>query len=350
VSDAPSPSDAGADHGAPGTESTTEGQRTRQAATEAAHGEDAARRRLRRTKSGESIVVDFVANFVAGGSGTFEPVKGRVLMSDRRLILATSDSKTVVPLMSVFDVAVGQVPPEVEQFFDHTVMVGYVVDGTRRTTVVGGDRETIEKFSLILYRATLHGSTVALKHPAKIGGRLRDEPIREVGLYLETDRVTFLGTEELTIGDEPFGVDLGNIVFFEVLERIVKGEQRLVLSVQHVTQTQTVTTEVSMQSRRKMNILGRYLRQMYHYLATDVRDMDVSDEAFEVLVGLYSIGSMSSADGIDLAEMLDIDEAALDEHLHAIEENGLIESVEPPYDLTPHAQFLINERFEDVNF
>jgi helix-turn-helix protein len=332
----------------PDTE-TTEGERTRQAATEAAKGESEARRRLKRTKTGESIVVDFVANFVAGGSGTFEPLKGRVLMSKQRLILATSDSKTVVPLTSVFDVAVGQVPPEVEQFFDHTVMVGYVVNGTRRTTVVGGDRETIEKFSLILYRATLQGSAVSLKHPAKVGGRFQNEPAREVGLHLETDRVAFPGTEDLTIGDGVFGIDLGNVVFFEVLERTVDGEPRLVLSVQHVTQNQTVTTEVSMSSRRKMNILGRYLRQMYHYIVSDVRDIDLSDGALEVLVGLYSIGS-TAGDGVDLASLLEIKEPVLEDHLATLHDDGLIEDVEPPHKLTPQGQFVINERFEDVNF
>jgi helix-turn-helix protein len=269
-------------------------------------------------------------------------------MSDRRLILATSDSKTVVPLTSVFDVAVGQVPTEVEQFFDHTVMVGYVVGGTQRTTVVGGDRETIEKFSLILYRATLHGSTVALKHPAKIGGRLQDNSVRDVGLRLESDRVAFPGTEDLTIGEEPFDIELANIVFFEVLERTVKGEPRLVLSVQHITQNQTVTTEVSMASRRKMNILGRYLRQMYHYLASDVRDVDVSDDALEVLVGLYSMASMSG--DIDLESLLDVEEATLEARIDALADDGLIEAVDSSYELTPQGQFLINERFEDINF
>lgn len=327
---------------------TTEEQRKTQAATEAASGEKRARRKLKRTQSGESIVVDFVANFVAGGSGTFEQLKGRVLMSDRRLILATSDSKTVVPLTSVFDVAVGQVPPEVEKFFDHTVMVGYVVNGTRRTTVVGGDRETIEKFSVLLYRATLRGSVVALKHPARVGGRLQDEPIREVGLRLETDRVSFPGTEDLTLSDGVFSIGLGNIVFFEVLERTVNGQQRLVLSVQHVTQEQTVTTEVSMESRRKMNILGRYLRQMYHYLASDVRNLDVSDDALEVLVGLYSTAGMGGE--IDLAPMLGVEADELDGHLDSLHDDGLIESVEPPHEITPQAQFLINERFEDINF
>jgi helix-turn-helix protein len=326
---------------------TTKKQRKQQAADEAVRHETRERKRLK-TKTGESIIVDFVANFVAGGSGTFEQLKGRVLMSERRLILATSDSKTVVPLTSVFDVAVGQVPPEVEEFFDHTVLIGYVVDGIQRTTVVGGDRETIEKFSVLLYRATLRGSTVALKHPAKIGGRFQDEPIREVGIRLNSDSVAFPGTEELTLTDDVFRIELGTIVFFEVIERTVNDEPRLVLSVQHVHQNQTVTTEVSMQSRRKMNILGRYLRQMYHYVVSDVRDLEVEEETLEVLIGLYSTSGTSGE--LDLATMLDMDDETLTEHLETLRDDGLIESVEPPHELTPQAQYIINDRFEDINF
>ena len=331
----------------PSNTETTKRQRKQDAADEAASREKRERKRLK-AKTGESIIVDFVANFVAGGSGTFEQLKGRVLMSERRLILATSDSKTVVPLTSVFDVAVGQVPPEVEEFFDHTVLIGYVVNGVQRTTVVGGDRETIEKFSVLLYRATLRGSTVALKHPAKIGGRFQDEPLREVDIHLNSDSVEFPGTEELTLTDDVFKIDLGAIVFFEVIERTVDDEPRLVLSVQHVHQNQTVTTEVSMNSRRKMNILGRYLRQMYHYVVSDVRDLEVPEETLEVLVGLYSMSGVNGQ--LDLAEMLGFDEATLEEHLRRLHDDGLIENVEPPYELTPQAQYIINDRFEDINF
>jgi hypothetical protein len=48
--------------------------------------------------------------------------------------------------------------------------------------------------------------------------------------------------------------------------------------------------------------------------------------------------------------MLGLEEDELDGHLESLHDDGLIENVEPPHDLTPQAQFLINERFEDVNF
>ncbi|WP_081927549.1 CheF family chemotaxis protein [Halobellus rufus] len=299
----------------------------------------------RNTGSGESIVVDFVANFVAGGDATFDPVKGRVLMSGRRLVLATSRTKTTIPITSIFDIAVGQVPQEVEEFFDYTVMVGYVEDDYRRTTVIGGERETIEKFSLLLFRATLNGSTALVTHPAKVGGRVMDTSAQKTGLQLDYESVTFPGSDIDADSDAPFSIDLASVIFFEVIERSDEdGDSRLVLSVQHVENGQTVTSEISMTSRRKMNILGRYLRLIYHWIKSDVRDVDVEEPELEVLVGLYS-----TPEDIDLASLLDIGAAELDARLASLYEDDLITAEEPPIDLTPQGRFIVNEEFEDVN-
>ena len=293
----------------------------------------------------ESIVVDFIANFVAGGNAAFDPVKGRVLMSERRLVLATSNTKTTIPIASIFDIAVGQVPPEVEEFFDYTVMVGYVENNHRKTTVIGGDRETIEKFSLLLFRAVLNGSVALITHPAKVGGRVMDTPQRKSGLHLDYESVRFTGGDMATADDGPASIDLASVVFFEVIERSDSpGETDLMLSVQHVDDGKTVTSEITMASRRKMNILGRYLRLIYHWIKSDVRDIDVEEHELEVLVGLYS-----TDEGIDLASLLDVDEAELDVRLESLHEDGLITDAERPVELTPQGRFIVNEEFEDIN-
>jgi len=299
----------------------------------------------RKIGDNETLVVDFIANFVAGGNDiSYDLERGRVLMSNRRLVLVTSDNRTVVPITSIFDIAVGQVPSEVEEFFDHTVMVGYVAGDQRRTTVVGGDRETIEKFSLLLYRAALNGSKTLVKHPAEIGGRVMDSPMRSAGLHLDPHTVVFPGNEQLGETDEPFEIDLATVVFFEVLERTIDDETRLVLSVQHVVDGQTVTSEVSIRSRRKMNILGRYLRQMYFYIKNSVRNVELDEKQVEVLVGLYSSGPE-----IDLAPLLGVEQAELDRMLETLHEDELIDAQSEPCNLTPQGRFLVNEEIEDVN-
>jgi helix-turn-helix protein len=310
-----------------------------------ARDDDAANTTRDGSDAGESIVVDFIANFVAGGDAAFDPVKGRVLMSQRRLVLATSETKTTVPIASIFDIAVGQVPPEVEEFFDYTVMVGYVEDARRKTTVIGGDRETIEKFSLLLFRAVLNGSVALITHPAKVGGRVMDTPERKSGLHLDYESVWFKGGDVADAEDGPISIDLASVVFFEVVERSDGADgTHLVLSVQHVEDGQTVTSEITMASRRKMNILGRYLRLIYHWIKADVRDIDVEEHELEVLVGLYSTN-----EGIDLASLLDVDDGELAVRLESLHEDGLVTDAEQPVDLTPQGRFIVNEEFEDIN-
>jgi helix-turn-helix protein len=99
-----------------------------------------------------------------------------------------------------------------------------------------------------------------------------------------------------------------------------------------------------MASRRKMNILGRYLRLIYHWIKSDVRDIDVEEHELEVLVGLYS-----TSEGIDLASLLDVDKAELDVRLESLHNDGLITDAERPVDLTPQGRFIVNEEFEDIN-
>ena len=58
----------------------------------------------------ESVVADFVGTFNSEASVRQEPVKGRILLSERRLVLAADEGKVTIPLSSIFDVSVGTVP------------------------------------------------------------------------------------------------------------------------------------------------------------------------------------------------------------------------------------------------
>jgi helix-turn-helix protein len=171
-----------------------------------------------------------------------------------------------------------------------------------------------------------------------------DAPMRRAEIHLDADTVAFPGNDQLAEHEGPFEIDLASVVFFEVLERTIGDDQRLVLSVGHVNDGQTVTSEVSIPSRRKMNILGRYLRQMYFYIKNAVKDVDVDEKSLEVLVGLYSSGP-----DIDLAPLLGVEQAELDRVLEQLYEDGLIDGTEEPCALTPQGRFVVNEEIEGVN-
>jgi hypothetical protein len=87
----------------------------------------------------ESAVADFVGRFARNPKTgiTDEPETARVVMSRKRLVIAAEDRITI-PLPSVVDVVVGNVPPNLRDLFDSTITVGYRVDDSVETVLIEG--------------------------------------------------------------------------------------------------------------------------------------------------------------------------------------------------------------------
>lgn len=283
----------------------------------------------------ESVVADFTARF-ATDVGATEPVRGRVLLSKQRLVLAHGDGKTTVPLSAVFDVAVGDVPQAVSEFFDDTVTVGYRTYGKRHTAYVEAEKHAVDRFSQLLFKVLLDGTSVAVTHPARVGGRVTDADTVRGRLRLRSDGVT------CRCEDRQVDVDLDSVIHFEREGRTVEGTTRQVLSIRHVDGDRTVTTELSVASPETMNVLGRYLRREYGEVMAEVRDMELSRAETEVLVGLYSGGS-----GADLAGLLGMESSRLSMVLNGLVEKGLVDGEGTA--LTGKGRIVVGDRIEDVN-
>lgn len=292
----------------------------------------------RRLPNGEVLTADFIASFVAGGEGSFDPVQGRVLMSDARLVLARNDSKTVVPIEGIFDLSVGQVPPEVAEFFDQTLTIGYVRDGRKQRAIVGGDRSKINDFSLMLFRGVIDGTAARLVHPAVIGGRQLDTSAEVAKVQLDPDAVNFH-----VVDGETTTIELPSVVGFEVAKREIDGASRLAFQVKHVQGTEIVTSEISMGSRRKMHVLGRYLRMTYAYLRSELRDVDLTEREMETVTAIYSAGA-----GVDIGGLLGVDDDELDRLLEGLVEQGVVSSASDP-ELSPTGRMVVIREIEEVN-
>ena len=283
----------------------------------------------------ESVVADFTARF-ATDAGATEPVRGRVLLSKRRLVLAHGDGKTTVPLSAVFDVAVGDVPQAVSDFFDDTVTIGYRQHGERHTAYVEAEKDAVDRFSQLLYKVLLDGTSLAVTHPARVGGRVTDADTVRGRLRLRSGGVT------CRCEDRQVDVDPDSVIHFEREGRTVEGTSRQVLSIRHVDGDRTVTTELSVPSRETMNVLGRYLRREYGEVLAEVRDLELSQDETEVLVGLYSGGS-----GADLAGLLGMESSRLSMVLNGLVEKGLVDGEDTS--LTGKGRIAVGDRIEDVN-
>ena len=199
----------------------------------------------------ESVVADFVGAFNSEASARQEPVKGRILLSERRLVLAADEGKVTIPLSSIFDVSVGTVPDDLGDFFNATVTVAFERNDRRMVAAIEADDEKIEKFTTVLFKAILNGTDMTVKHPSRVGGRVTGESFEPTKLFLKPQAVEF------TLADGSVGVDLATVIDFDRLTREVNGADQSVLAVKHTPSGRTLTTLAATQSSRKMSILGR---------------------------------------------------------------------------------------------
>lgn len=284
-------------------------------------------------------IADFVGRFALGASKNPDLLDGRILMNRSQLVLvADQERKVTIALDNVFDVTVGHVPPKFEGFFDDTVTVAYRMNDARRTVVIEGDGDSIERFVGVLLKSLLHGVEIILQHPAKVGGRITDAEFRPAKLAIDSEAVGFV-TE-----DGRITIELPNVTNFEQLQKDVGGRERTVLAVHHFSGAQTEVTNVVPPSGRVVNILGRHLRFEYNDLRATVADIDLSTTELEALVALYSAG-----DGIDIAAVLPGEATQINAVTRSLNDKGLIIDDESGTHLTPEGRVVVADRMEQVN-
>lgn len=285
----------------------------------------------------ETVVADFVGRFFAPGVEG-EPPKGRIVLSQRRLVLAADGYKETIPLSKVFDVTIGQVPPEMAGYFNDTVTVAYRKGEGRGVAAIEGNDTNIDRFATVLFKVLLNGAKALARHPAKIGGRVVDTDTRKTRLDVTQGTLTFEG------GGDAFAVDLANVVSVERTQRDLGNGSHPVVSFRHIDDGTAVTSEVGMTSGRLTNILGRYVRLRYADLQAELEDLDPSEEEMEVLVAAYSAGP-----GVSLSKVVDIEPQRLTMLLNGLIDEGLLVDTDEGTNLTAKGRVVVGQRIESVN-
>lgn len=286
----------------------------------------------------ESVVADFVGRLYTPDVDADEPVRGRVLLSQRRLVLATGQSRTTVPLARVFDVVVGTVPGDLRSFFSDSVTVAYDGDGTRRTALVEGEPDDMERFTRVLFKALLRDVTVTVRHPAKVGGRVTGASDHKARLSPSPERIEFVGCPE------PFAVDLTTVIDYERTERTIGGSRHPALVFRHVPDTRTVTSIVTVPDARALNVLGRYIRLEYAEVREEVETLDPTQDELEVLVSIYSAGGEAS-----VADVVTGDATRTSMILDSLRESGLVVDGDTGAALTRKGKMVVTRYLESVN-
>lgn len=286
----------------------------------------------------ETVIADFRARFVVEATPGSEPVQGRVILSQKRLVMASNEAKSTIPLQTIFDISVGYVPPKLEKFFRDTVTIAYENDDGRTVVFLEAGSDEVKRFKTLLFKALLNKTSVFVKHPARIGGRVTDRSFGPASMVVDPGRVSFGETAD------PFTIELPTVTHFEKIERELGGTKRPIISVRHVDGGQSVTSEIAMDSSRKMSVFGRYVRLEYSEAKSELSRIDVSDEEMETLVALYSHG-----DTMSVAKVLGKDTSRVTMLLNDLQRKGLLEEDASGMSVTTQGQMLVSKRIEDVN-
>lgn len=286
----------------------------------------------------ESVLADFVGRVHTADIGSDKPVTGRVLLSQRRLVVATDDGKTTVPLSGVFDVVVGTVPGDLRSFFSDSVTLAYDRHGDRQTALVEGEPDDMDRFTRLLFKALLHDVTVTVRHPAKVGGRVTDASDHTASIALSPGAIRFVDCPD------PFEVDLSAVIDYERTDRTLAGTQRPALEFRHVVDSRTVTSIATVPNERALNVLGRYIKLEYEEVMEELESFDPTEEQLEILVSIYSAGGEAN-----IADVVTGDVTRTSMVLDTLREEELVVDGESGAALTRKGQMIVTTYLESVN-
>ena len=202
-----------------------------------------------------------------------EWVSGRLLLSNRRLVLATKEGKRTIPLKKVHSIKgrqdVNETLAQVSGYL--SVQVGKDV-----TLVSPKDQDSFEQS---MYGAILDQQVVLAKHPAVEGGVVQDTAWEKGRLKVED------GGVDLAIASGAFvEIDIDEVGTVEEGTQTVQGKERLVIEVEHTDEATAVQTHIS-GAKRHVKVLASLLRKGE---AKNTTDVELSDDETEVLMALYS--------------------------------------------------------------
>jgi helix-turn-helix protein len=207
-----------------------------------------------------------------------EWIGGRILLSNKRIVLASSEGKRTIPLQQIGTIKgrqdANQPLAKVSNYLSLQV-------GNNVTLIAPNEHEAFERS---LYSAVLDQEVVAVKHPAVEGGVVQSTSWEKGRVTLE------LAPEEgnmvaLAAASGDFiEIEIDDVGTVEGSEGTVFGNERQIIEVEHTVETTAVETHIS-GGRQTVNVLASLLRKGEHKNTTDV---ELSDEQREVLMALYS--------------------------------------------------------------
>jgi hypothetical protein len=198
---------------------------------------------------------------------------GRILLSNRRLILAGAGGKQTFPLLAIEGIEgrydVNQDVASVSDYLALRVPNGVVL-------VSPNDYEAFERE---FYGAVLNEGTYLARHPAVEGGVVQNTEWERSRLKVEEEAVSMA-----TVSGSFVEIRLDDIGDITTGRRTIIDDSRLVVEVEHSDEATSVQTYIS-GSDRQMSFLESLLRKGEERSETSI---ELSETDKQVLTALYS--------------------------------------------------------------
>ncbi|MGM0605603.1 MAG: CheF family chemotaxis protein [Halobacteriota archaeon] len=199
--------------------------------------------------------------------------QGRILLSNKRIILIGNSGKRTVPLSKIQGMS-GRHDPN-QKIAQVSSYVSLKL-GDDVLLISAADHET---FETDIYRAMLDQKVIQAKHPAVAGGVVQDSKWEKARLKVEDDAIA-AALESGTF----VRLDLDDISGVGTEDRTVDEEKRTVIEVKHTEGQTNVQTHLTGKKRTLM-FLKAFLREGERRSQANV---DISESEKEVLMALYS--------------------------------------------------------------
>ncbi|MFB6224021.1 MAG: CheF family chemotaxis protein [Haloarcula sp.] len=227
---------------------------------------------------GEHALVDTKGKFVKVVSdgrkrNDIEWLPGRILLSNKRLVLATNDGKRTIPLSKISSVTASQMNQPLAQVDSYIK-----IQAGRDVTLISAKKD--QKFQSELYSTLLDQTVLLVKHPAVKGGVVQNAGWEKTRLKLDGDCLN------LAITDGTFvELDIDDVGTVEAKKKTIRGDERPLLEVEHTIEGTSVETHIS-GAPRHVSLIEGLVRQGEQRNTAD--DVDLSDKEIQVLMALYS--------------------------------------------------------------
>lgn len=198
----------------------------------------------------------------------------RILLSNKRIILAHGDNKKVISLSDITDIG-GR--SDVSQSV--AAVANYITIRVNNNVYLISTQQ-FEDFEFSFYKALIDEITILSKHPAVEGGVITDAEWIKAKQKIDKDGLS------LAFKDGKFiEINLSSISSIDKLKRNVSGSERDVITVSHAIENTNMETYIVAGNEQLVKFIYSYLKKGEEQSSSNI---ELDPEEKEVLMGIYS--------------------------------------------------------------